>query len=313
MTSRGPTQARLDETGNRIYTWTGRGSVEEFYSVTTIIGLGIPKYLVPWASKVVAELAYADVEKNGKRALRRWATAGRAYVKAQRDAGMKLDRISEQPRDLALRYLKGEPDRIRDAAADRGSKVHEAAEELVLQHARENVRLFVAGEKLPTFEPDIDPHMAAFVAWLNAYRPEYLATEATVYNRSEVYAGTADAFVVVPIEGKPWRLCLDYKSGRSVYPEVAIQCSAYANGEFVGGADRVTECPVPEVDGTAVLHITPKGCLLRRLRYDEGVYRTFLYAREIFRWGIDLSKTALGDPIAQDVEDALVASLEGVA
>jgi hypothetical protein len=314
-----PAQARLDGQGNRIYTWTGTGVVEEFYSVTTIIDGGIPKYLVPWASKIVAELAYGDVLARGPHSrssaiVRRWAAEGRSYVTAQRAAGMKLEKVKlTDSRDMALRYLKGEPERVRDAAGDRGSKVHEAAEELVLAHARENVRLFIAGEKLPVYEANIDPHMAAFVRWLNAYRPVYLATEATVYSRSGVYAGTADAFLSLPIEGVETALCLDYKSGNRIYPEVAVQTSAYAHGEFIGGADGVTEFPVPKVDGTAALHITPKGCVLRRLRFDDTVYRTFEYAREIFRWAIDLSKTAIGDVIASDAEDSLIASIEAVA
>jgi hypothetical protein len=314
-----PATARLDASGNRIYTWSGTGALEEFYSVTTIISGGIPKYLVPWASKIVAELAYGDVLARGPHSrssaiVRRWAAEGRAYVTAQRETGMKLEKVKlTDSRDMALRYLKGEPERVRDEAGVRGSKVHEAAEELVLAHARENARLFIAGEKLPVYEADIDPHMAAFVRWLNAYRPVYLATEATVYSRTGVYAGTGDAFLSVPINGVETVLCLDYKSGRAIYPEVAVQTSAYAHGEFIGGADGVTEFPVPKVDGTAVLHITPRGCVLRRLRYDEAVYATFQYAREIFRWGVDLSRTALGDVIAPDLDDALIASLEGVA
>ena len=314
-----PAQTHLDAQGNRIYTWTGAGAVEEFYSVTTILNLGIPKYLVPWASKLVAELAYGDVLARGPHSrssaiVRRWAAEGRAYVTAQREAGARLEKVKlTDSRDMSLRYLKGEPDRVRDAGGIRGSKFHEAAEELVLVHARENARLFVASEKLPVYEADIDPHMAAFVPWLNTYRPVYLATEATVYSRSGVYAGTGDAFMELPIDRKPTVLCVDYKSGRAIYPEVAVQCAAYARGEFIGGADGLTELPVPRVDGTAVLHITPKGCVLRRLRYDEAVYGTFLYAREIFRWAIDLSRTALGDVIAPDAEDSLVASLEGVA
>ena len=313
-----PAGARLDELGNRLYTWTGAGRVEEFYSVTTIIGMGIPKHLAPWAAKLVAELAYGDVLSHGPNSrasaiARRWARSGRVYIDAQRADGMKLAKADESPKGLALRYLKGQPDRVRDAAAQRGSAVHDEAETFVLSRIREGARMYAETGDLPDWHTDIAPHMAQFVAWLRAYRPRYIATEATVYNRTQVYAGTGDAFIEIPINGRWTTLCLDYKSGRAIYPEVAIQTSAYAHGEFVGGADRVTEYPVPKVDGTAVLHLTPRGYAFRLLRYDDAVWQSFLYAREIFRWAIDISKTALGEPIAQDVEDALVASLEGVA
>ncbi len=311
---------RLDDEGRRLYTWTGRGSVEEFYSVTTIIGQGIPKYLVPWASKIVAELAYGEVMAHGPNSrasaiTRRWAKEGKAIVLAARANGAKLDKVDlNDQRDMGLRYLKGEPERVRDAAADRGTRVHDAGEELVLKLAAgDAVRLYMKGQPMPEWPADIEGHMASFVQFLDTFRPRYIATEATVYNRAQAYAGTADAFLEVLIDGHWTPLCVDYKSGNRVYEETAVQCAAYARGEFLGGADGVTEHPVPTVEGTAVLHLRPKGFTFRRLRYDDQVYRTFLYAREIFRWAIDISKTALGDKIAPDIEDALAASMEGVA
>lgn len=314
MTFRSPVGARLDQSGNRIYTWTGRGHVEEFYSVTTIIGRGIPKYLVPWAAKLVAELAYGDVEAHGRKALRRWADEGRILIDAQREAGAKLTRADETPRGLSLRYLKHEPERVRDEAGDRGSTIHEAAEDLVLLHAREASRLVLEGKEMPRWPDNIRPYMeAGFVPWLRAYRPRFLSTEATVYNRKEAYAGTADTFVEVFVGGAWWRACVDYKSGRRIYPEVAVQTAMYAHGEFIGGADRITEFPVPPVDGTAVLHLTPRGFSFKRLRYDDAIYRTGLYAREIFRFAVDLANSAIGPEIQPDVLDALGASLEAIA
>jgi hypothetical protein len=311
LPSRQPSGARLDEAGMRYYTWRGRGYDETFYSVTTMLSGGIPKYLVPWAAKLVAELAYGDVERDGKRALQRWAKEGAAYLKALREAGMKLERADETPRGLALRWLKGEPDRIRDAAMLRGQQVHTASEDLVLASVREGVRLYLVDELAGmTFDESIAPMMAGFVRWINAHRPRIIATEATVYNRSEAYAGTADLFAEFLIRGHWRRLCVDYKSGRAVYPEVALQTCAYARAEFVGGPDGVSEHPVPAVDGTAVLHLTPKGPVFKQLRYDDTVWRAFLYVREVFRWVVELAPTAIGDAIEQDLEDALTESLE---
>ena len=313
---RQPATARLDELGNRLYTWSGRGPIEEFYSVTTMIGAGVPKFLVPWASKLVAELAYDDVAKHGTDVLDHWAARGAEYVTQLREQGMKLERIDESPRGLALRYLKGEPDRVRDKAADRGSAVHESAETFVLDRVREGVRFYADTEGLPEFEPDIAPHMNGLVNWLNDHRPRIIATEATVYNRTQAYAGTGDLWAWFFIEGRWVLLCVDYKSGRAIYPDVALQTAAYARGEFIGGADLVTEHPVPVAEGTAVLHLSPKaprGYVFRRLRYDDAVYNAFLYVREVFRWAIDLSRSALGDEIAPDLADQLTASVQGAA
>src|SRR5690606_18664313 len=119
-------------------------------------------------------------------------------------------------------------------------------------------------------------------------------------------AGTADLFAEVLVRGA-WRtLCIDYKSGRAIWPDVAMQVCSYARGEFIGAPDNVTELPVPQCDGTAVLHLNPsapRGYSFRELRYDDVVWHAFLYAREVFRWSIEISKTAIGDEIAPDLTD----------
>jgi hypothetical protein len=307
---RQPLTARNDDAGNRLYTWTGTGRVEEFYSVTTMIGRGVPKHLQQWYGKVVAELAYDDVLAHGAGTLDYWHDRGVEYIAAQRALGMKLKGVDESPRGLSLRYLKGQPDRLRDAAAERGSTVHAESEDFVLARVREGVRLFIELGDVPKVSDEIAPYLNALIRWVNDYRPEILATEVTVYNRADSYAGTADLFARVKIDGA-WRtLCIDYKSGRAVYPETAMQCAAYARGEFAGGADLVTEHPLPEFDGTAVLHLTPNGYAFRLLRYDDVVWRSFLYARENFRWLTEIARTALGDPLTPDLEDALEGSLE---
>lgn len=313
---RQPATARLDAFGRRLYTWTGRGRIEEFYSSTTLIGGGVPKHLAPWAAKLVAERAYEDVLAHGAGVLDYWAAQGAEYIALQREGGMKLKGVDESPRGLSLRYLKGEPDRVRNAAADRGSAVHEASEDFVLARAREGVRFYVEEGQIPSFDPEIAPHMVGLVNWLNDHRPQILATEATVYNRTQSYAGTADLFAIVLHNGA-WRVfCIDYKSGRAIWPDVALQVCSYARGEFIGAPDNVTELPVPQVERTAVLHLDPKaprGYSFRELRYDEAVWNAFLFAREVFRWSIETSKTAIGAEIAPDLEDALATSLEGVA
>jgi hypothetical protein len=333
-----PDGARLDEQGQRLWRWMGTGALEEFYSVTTMIGGGVPKHLQAWYAKLVAELAYADVERYGAGALDQWAIEGRRYLDELRESGMKLEKADETPKGLALRWLKGEPERVRDTAAEKGTDVHDATEEFVLQHAREGARIYAATGMIPVWPDDIAPHMGGFVRFLNDYRPIYLATEARIYNRTRSYAGKGDAFLMVKVPadweppawisrpfvheregGEPdWlSLCTDYKSGRALYHEVALQTSAYSNGEFVGAPDGMTELPVPRVDGTAVLHLKANGQYrFELLRSDEYVFRVFLFAREIFAWvnreGRAGTRTWLGGPVPTDLADALAASLEAV-
>lgn len=330
-----PAGARLDQHGNRLWTWEGRGYLEEFYSVTTMISGGIPKHLVPWAMKILAEQVYADVESLGADALDYWATEGRTFIDALRAGGMKLDGADETPKGLALRYLKGAADRVRDDAAKIGSDVHDAAESFVLQHAREGARLYAATGELPAWPDEIAPRMASFTQFLADHRPIYLATEARIYNRTRSYGGQADAFLRVKVpddwtppawisrpflwerEGGPagWlSLCTDYKSGRAIYHEVAVQTAAYANGEFIGAPDGVTELAVPATDSGAVLHLTPKGYRFELVGPTDRAFRVFLFAREIFAWVSEQSRvgtrTWMGGPVPVDLEDALRASVE---
>ena len=262
--------ANASSTGNkRLYTWrTG----EKFWSVTTIIGGGLPKpALLPWGIKSVAEVAVAkrktlmamtsECENGGTCTLGNWCASC----------------------DAAVRWLKSAPYQQRDKAADIGTRVHEAAEAYKL------------GKPMPEWPDDIKPFMGQYVQWLTAHEPVFEATEATVYNRSERYAGTLDAIVTLS-DGK--RLLIDYKSGKAVYPEVAIQLAAYRYAEFIGRPDG-QEHPMPEVDGCAVLHLQAAdgAPYFQEVKADRDVLATFLYAREIFRWQEETSKGVLGELI----------------
>lgn len=271
--------------GGRLYTWERTG--ERYWSVTTIIDGAIPKNALKWwASRVVAEFAYDEASI--------WL-------------GMTRDR--------AVDYLKREPFRYTSGRADLGSAVHAAAEAIVL------------GRPLPRFKDPAERQVVAvFLDFTRKLRPDFELTEATVYNRRQRYAGTLDAIarfdfarlLEVATElgaalPDTWqqaadrndgfvRLIADYKTagdveeGRGIYPEVALQLNAYAHAEFVGLANGV-ESPLPAVDGGLAVHLGPAGWRLVPVRIGDDVFRSFLYAREVFRWVEQTSKTVLGDPI----------------
>lgn len=291
-----PALASTDERGSRYYTWGD----ERFWSVTTIIGGGVPKYLVPWATKAVADLVVPDVRRLGKKALTAWAAEARAVIlTAQSEdpprlTSVKVDKLTDD--ELAARWLKGAADRIRDAAAAVGSDVHDSAEEFVLKAAvAEATRLRIAGQPLPEWDPSIAGRMRSFLAFLTDWEPEFVATEFTVFNRAEQYAGSGDALMRLALLGwsaPPVLTIVDYKSGRSVYPEVAMQNSAYARGEFIGLPDG-TSVPMPRPDAGAVLHLTDAGYALRLVDIGDRVFDAFRFAREVYRWRIETSGSVL--------------------
>jgi hypothetical protein len=249
--------------GKRLYAWRG----EKFWSVTTIIGGGLPKpALLPWGIKSVAEVAVAkrrtlmamtsECENGGNCKAPDWCASC----------------------DAAVRWLKSSPYQQRDKAMELGTKIHAAAEAYKL------------GKPMPPWPEDIAPSMAQYERFLLAFAPTFEQVEESVYNRAQRYAGTLDAILTLS-DGR--RLLIDYKTGKAIYPEVSLQLAAYRYAEFIGLPDG-SEAPVPEVDGAAVLHLLPDAWQLIDVRADAAVFSAFLYARETFRFMEEMSKTVIG-------------------
>lgn len=307
-----PVLARNDQAGDRFYTWGE--PPEAFYSVTTIIGGGVPKYLSAWAAKSVAELVLDDLlasapHSRARAAIRRWAAAGRADLAEKQAAGLltSLKPAKIAPLEYAGRWLKGTPDRIRDAAGQKGIDFHDEAERQILLAANLTGDAWSEGDALPAWPEHLTNHRASFLRFLKDWHPVYQMTEASVFNRREAYAGTLDAVVDLKVESLVavlvdrqvpiplWlhhlrrdgadfaTLVLDYKSGNDVYPEVALQLAPYARAEFVGLADGRTEGGPPVIHGGLVLHVTERGYRLRLVDIGDPSFAAFLHAREIFR------------------------------
>jgi hypothetical protein len=294
-----PVLARSDDLGRRFYTFGD--PPEAFWSVTTIISGGVPKHLQAHYAKMAAELAYASILERGpySRAgaiIRRLAKLGAQHIIERQARGelVSIKLAKQTEKDLALRWLKGAADRHRDAAAERGSAVHAEAEQLVLTHARESARLYLAHETVKPWPDEIAPYQRSFTNWIDDYHPEFLAAEATVFNRTQAYAGTLDIIARIELPGGVVIVpVIDIKSGRAVYPEVALQNAAYARGEFIGHPDGVTEIPMIPTDSGAVLHLTPKGYEFRLVRIDGPIFDAFCFAREVYRFVEETSKTVL--------------------
>ncbi len=142
--------------GGRWYVWQKK----RFWSVTTLIGAGLPKpVLVNWAKKVTAEYAVEHI-----------------------DALNAL--VADDPK-AAIDWLKGAAYRQRDAAADLGSLVHDACEAHVL------------GRPYPTWTDEQAPFMESFLGFLRDFAPDFEAVEAPCFSDKHRYAGTMDAIAVI--------------------------------------------------------------------------------------------------------------------
>ncbi len=239
---------------------------EKFWSVTTIISGGLPKpALLPWGIKSVAEVAVA---KHRTLTAMTLECAGGECGPGDWCASC----------DAAVRWLKSAPYQQRDKAADIGTQVHEAAEAYKL------------GKPMPPWPDGIAPSMEQYEHWLLAFGPSFEQTELTVYNRTQRYAGTLDAIVTLS-DGR--RLLIDYKTGKGVYPEVGLQLAAYRYAEYMRLPD-MSEAPVLEVDGAAVLHLLPGSWQFIEVRADPEVFEAFLFCRETFKFMEETSKSVIG-------------------
>lgn len=193
----------------------------------------------------------------------------------------------QQDPDAAVQFLKGLPYAKRDRAANLGTEIHAAIE------------LLAQGKPMPDWPLPVRPHMEQFERFVADYDPEWIASEASVYSRSQAYAGTLDA--IVRIGGLLY--LFDAKTGKGIYPEVALQLAAYRHAEFIGLPDGNEE-PMPQVDGALALHLTADGYRLIEVDTGPEVFNAFLYAREVFRWAEELSKRVIGGELPTAAERA---------
>jgi hypothetical protein len=247
---RGAVDRVTHDQGGRFYVWQGK----KYWSVTTILQ-AVPKmWMGPWVKKLTATYAVENIDL----------------------LSMMLARHS--PAEV-IEWVKKASDRKRDAGANLGSTVHEAAEAYVL------------GQPYPELTPAQVPYMDAFKGWLDEWQPSFLAIEAPVFSERHWFAGTLDA--IVEVQGV--RLLIDYKTTASgVHAENALQLAAYRHSETYIGLPDGDEEATPWVDGAAVVLIRPEGVRFVPVRTDRAIFDMFLYVRETFRWTEETQRTVLG-------------------
>lgn len=219
------------------YTVNGR----KVPGVTTLLSKGVPKpALVDWAGRTVGEYVADHIAEDWAR----WQAMGR---------------------DSLVGMLKGVPAGDRDAAANKGTKVHNLA------------RAITDGEEVEV--PDeLTGHVDAYLGFLSTWHPTDELTERPVLNVTHNYAGSFDLMCTLPGLG---RCLIDTKTSRSgIFPETALQLCAYRRAEWMQQPDG-TLVAMPEVDHALALWVRADGWDLYPVNTDVEVFRTFLYAADI--------------------------------
>jgi hypothetical protein len=239
-------------------------------SVTTILQCVAKEALPYWAAKVTAEHALSNLPLLVKSARRK-------------PCEMKGDDRCGLCTDCVALDLRRAPDRERDAAADRGSRIHHVAD----QHT-------LTGEVIG-HDADIAEQVNQYLAFKKQFKPTFDASEMTVISRQYGFGGTLDAILrlgwcppkYADLVGKPQ--LTDVKSGKSCYPEYALQLAAYKHCDFVLLPDG-TELPMPKThDIGLLLHVRPDNYWVRPVDIGETTFAAFLAVLDLWRWQQDTS------------------------
>lgn len=207
-------------------------------------------------------------------------------------------------RDAAFRKTPGER-----SDTDLGTAVHEWLKSYVLTGVR------------PEADEEMRPLCEALDRWLEAWQPEWHASEVVVYHPDLGYAGQLDG--IFRLGGQ--QLIYDLKTTRkhadsrgkrkTPYPETALQLAGYRYAQFaatwrprryerwkrryytLSQAEREMALPVPEVDGGVCLHVTPEDAVAYPIRCDESVFRAAKFVIGAAKWHLQDAKDSIGDPL----------------
>lgn len=176
------------------------------------------------------------------------------------------DELSLTGAETKLSLISTAHERVRDKAAGKGDVVHNSVE---------NYNNGTPDDNSPK-------HMKQFENFLEVSGFTPIFQEVTVWNRAHGYAGTADC---IARNRKGRYVMLDYKTGKNVWPEAALQLAALSSCEFILDAEG-NETPMPLILEQGVLHLRPLSWNYHRV--DEwgwkGNFAAFLGAKAVADW-----------------------------
>jgi hypothetical protein len=158
---------------------------------------------------------------------------------------------------------------IRNAAGDKGSKIHNALDLLIMGNDIEMNTPFKNPSTEQYEELTVEEWEAvmSFVAWWKEVKPERIASEQAIFNEEYNYAGTMD--LLCKIDNEVW--LIDFKTSQHVWAEHELQISSYKH------------CLKEKVDKLGILRI---GYRMNKRRYKlnevDDKFDLFLAARQIW-------------------------------
>jgi hypothetical protein len=231
--------------------------------------------------------------KNGglpKPALTKWyAEMAAAYAVDHRAE------LADLPPVEMYNILRKAPYAALNSAGVRGTTVHRYADRLL------------AGETVDV--PDtLTGYVQAAADFIGDFDLHADYTEAVVYSEEERHAGKLDVLgtILLPDAAEYDQygrdndgrvpVIVDWKTSASgVYGDVGYQLAPYRHSRWL--VTPVGESiPMPRVELTVAVHLTPQGYTAWPIESDEAVYRDFLFIKEVARIAEE-SKGLRGEPL----------------
>lgn len=196
--------------------------------------------------------------------------------------------MESKPQD-AIKWIAGAALRTSNSAAELGDKVHEAVEVL-------------ANGEVPEITPDIKGYVKSWEDFVSEQNPNFRFLEATAYGKigsGLKYAGTAD--FIAEFNGKLY--VGDYKTGKSIHTEAALQLSALAHAREIYDEVLDQMIPMPKIDGGLVVHLTANGYKLHVVEDLAKPYEVFVQLRNV--WEFYSQNSATMSPLFLEERDSL--------
>lgn len=169
---------------------------------------------------------------------------------------------------------------IKAAAADKGSKVHDAISMILRgEEVRIDTKIMnKSTEQLEELTLEECDAILSFVNWRKEVNPKILAWDVTVFSEKYGYAGSID--LICEIDGVVH--IVDFKTSKQVWPEYHLQVSAYKR------PIESAEHPIEGVDPTNIkLAILQIGYTRNKAEWKwnevEDAFDLFLAARKIWQ------------------------------
>jgi hypothetical protein len=172
--------------------------------------------------------------------------------------------LPEMEESEAVDLLKSSPWNKSKRASERGTDIHAYLESLINGWAPE------------ALSDDAEPYRDAADKWLDYYGPEPVETELTVFH--PLYAGTGDLWCRIADR----MTIVDFKSGKGIYDEAALQLSA-----LWGALTTADGSPVPhagEDTDLLVVRIGTDKFEVKQVADPAGSFDVFLALVKAWEW-----------------------------